>query len=123
MSVITISRQMGSSGDAIARQVAERLGWQCTCQNLINEAARTARVPQVALAEIEQLSVNLEMVETNFVMVHLKTMNSLEYLQKLKEKRVLALPLSNSCVRIVTHHDIDDEDIQRAIRANREIFA
>ena len=55
MSVITISRQLGSYGNEIARQVAEHLGWQQISQDLINQAARAAKVPQVALAEIDEL--------------------------------------------------------------------
>ena len=55
MSVITISRQMASLGNEIASEVAERLGWQRVCRNLINQAARAAGVPQVALAEIDEL--------------------------------------------------------------------
>ena len=55
VSVITISRQMGSYGNEIARQVAEHLGWQQISQDLINQAARDAKVPQVALADIDEL--------------------------------------------------------------------
>jgi cytidylate kinase len=55
MSAITISRQMGSQGDELAAQVAERLGWRRICRDLINQAARAAGVPQVALAEIDEL--------------------------------------------------------------------
>ncbi len=55
MSAITVSRQMGSRGDELALQVAERLGWQRVCRDLINQAARSAGVPQVALAEIDEL--------------------------------------------------------------------
>jgi len=55
MSAITVSRQMGSRGDELALQVAGRLGWQRVCRDLINQAARSAGVPQVALAEIDEL--------------------------------------------------------------------
>lgn len=55
MSAITVSRQMGSRGEELALQVAERLGWQRVCRDLINQAARSAGVPQVALAEIDEL--------------------------------------------------------------------
>jgi len=55
MSAITISRQMGSQGDELALQVAGRLGWQCVSRDLINQAARAAGAPQVALAEIDEL--------------------------------------------------------------------
>jgi cytidylate kinase len=55
MSAITLSRQMGSRGDELALQVARRLGWQRVSRDLINQAARAAGVPQVALAEIDEL--------------------------------------------------------------------
>jgi cytidylate kinase len=55
MSAITISRQMSSQGDELALQVAERLGWRRVCRDLINQAAIEAGVPQVALAELDEL--------------------------------------------------------------------
>jgi cytidylate kinase len=55
MSVITISRQMGSLGGEIARLAAERLGYRLVWRDLINEAARRAGVPEMALAAIDEL--------------------------------------------------------------------
>jgi cytidylate kinase len=55
MSAITISRQMGSLGDELALEVAQRLGWRRVCRDLINRAAVEAGVPQVALAELDEL--------------------------------------------------------------------
>ncbi len=55
MSAITISRQMGSRGDELALQVAGRLGWRHVGRDVINQAALAAGVPQVALAEIDEL--------------------------------------------------------------------
>jgi len=55
MGAITISRQMGSYGDEIALQLARRLGWRLVCRELINRSALAAGVPQVALAEIDEL--------------------------------------------------------------------
>jgi len=55
MNAITISRQMGSRGDELALQVAQRLGWRRVCRDIINQAALAAGVPQVALAEIDEL--------------------------------------------------------------------
>ncbi|GAB4532246.1 MAG: cytidylate kinase-like family protein [Anaerolineae bacterium] len=55
MSAITISRQMGSRGDELAQEVAGRLDWRCVCRDLINQAAQAAGVPQVALADIDEL--------------------------------------------------------------------
>jgi len=55
MTVITLSREMGSRGDDIARLVAERLGLQLVGRDLINRAAKGAGAPEVALAEIDEL--------------------------------------------------------------------
>jgi cytidylate kinase len=55
MGAITISRQMGSRGDDLAGLVAGHLGWRQVSRDLINQAALAAGVPQVALAEIDEL--------------------------------------------------------------------
>ncbi len=55
MNAITISRQMGSQGDELAMQVAQRIGWRWVGRDIINQAALAAGVPQVALAEIDEL--------------------------------------------------------------------
>lgn len=47
--VITISREYGSGGGAVARMLAERLGWKLVDNSLITEIAKTAQVnPDVA---------------------------------------------------------------------------
>lgn len=55
MPTITISRQMGSLGYQVARQVAERLGYRLVWRELINQAAVRAGVPEMALATIDEL--------------------------------------------------------------------
>jgi cytidylate kinase len=55
MAVITISRQLGSLGRDVANQVAERLGYRLVWRDMINEAARRASTPEVALATIDEL--------------------------------------------------------------------
>jgi CMP/dCMP kinase len=55
MSAITISRQVGSRGDELAALIARRLGWRQISRELINAAALAAGVPQVALAEVDEL--------------------------------------------------------------------
>jgi len=55
MGAITISRQMGSGGDELAGQVAQRLGWRQASRDLINQAAAAAGVPQVALAVLDEM--------------------------------------------------------------------
>lgn len=53
MTVITLSRQLGSHGDEIAARVARTLGLRLIDADTINQAAQRAGVPQVALAELE----------------------------------------------------------------------
>lgn len=55
MATITISRQMGSLGSQIARQTAEMLGYRFVWRDLINQAARRAGAPEMALAAIDEL--------------------------------------------------------------------
>jgi cytidylate kinase len=55
MSVITLSRELGSRGDELAMAVAGRLGLRLAGRDLINRAARAAGSPEVALAEIDEL--------------------------------------------------------------------
>jgi cytidylate kinase len=53
--VITISRQLGSLGNQIARATAELLGYRLVWRDLINEAALRAGAPGTALAVIDEL--------------------------------------------------------------------
>lgn len=55
MGGITISRQMGSFGTQVAEQVAASLGYRLVVREVINQAARMAGVPEVALATIDEL--------------------------------------------------------------------
>lgn len=55
MAVITISRQLGSLGCDIAEAVAQQLGYQKVWRGLINQAARQARTPQMALDMLDDL--------------------------------------------------------------------
>lgn len=51
MTVVTISRQMGSHGEEIAARVAETLGLRLVDAKTIDQAAQIAGVPQEALEE------------------------------------------------------------------------
>jgi len=55
MAVITISRQLGSLGTTLGRQVAARLGYRLVHRELINQAAHLAGAPDMALATIDEL--------------------------------------------------------------------
>jgi cytidylate kinase len=55
MTVITLSRAMGSLGDPVAKAVAERLGLRLVGREMINRAAQDAGAGEVALAELDEL--------------------------------------------------------------------
>ena len=55
MSVITISRQLGSLGTTLGRLVASRLKYRLVQRELINQAARLVSAPDMALAAIDEL--------------------------------------------------------------------
>jgi cytidylate kinase len=55
MPIITLSRELGSRGDDIAVGVTEKLNLRLVGRDLLNQAARQAGVPEVALAEIDEL--------------------------------------------------------------------
>lgn len=55
MAVITISRQLGSLGSDIAGAVAQQLGYRVAWKGLINQAARRARTPEMALEMLDEL--------------------------------------------------------------------
>lgn len=54
MTVITLSRELGSHGDEIAVRVAQELSLRLIDAETINRAAQQAGVPRTALAELEQ---------------------------------------------------------------------
>lgn len=73
------------------------------------------------IADLKEINIKPDEVETNFLMIELKTMDSEAFLEKLAAQNVLALPFSNKIVRIVTHKDIDDNDIDRAAAAIKNV--
>ena len=55
MAVITISRQLGSQGDEVAKHVARQLGYRIVNRELVNTAAGRAHAPEMMLAEVDVL--------------------------------------------------------------------
>jgi cytidylate kinase len=56
MAVITLSRQLGSLGFEIAEIVARRTNYRLVAREVINQAARRAGAPEVALAMIDEFN-------------------------------------------------------------------
>lgn len=76
-----------------------------------------------AIAGLPGVRVNLADVETNIIIFELAhpRVSIAEFLAELRKRRVLALAPFGG-VRMVTHKDIDDEDVERAIAAFHEIL-
>jgi cytidylate kinase len=55
MTAITISRQIGSLGGSVAREVAARLGYRIVTRQVINQAALQSGAPECALHAIDEL--------------------------------------------------------------------
>jgi len=78
----------------------------------------------MAIAGLPGVRLNPAEVETNIVIFGLShpRVSIADFIAELKKRRVLALAPFGG-VRMVTHKDIDDEDVERAIAACREILA
>lgn len=76
-----------------------------------------------AIHDLPGISLNPEEVETNIIIFYFNhpRLTIPELLARLKEKGILALGVFGG-VRLVTHKDVNDEDVDRAIRAFREIL-
>jgi threonine aldolase len=70
------------------------------------------------------IGLNPDLVETDIIIFKFDhdQLSADEFIAKLKEKNVLALVTPAKDIRFVTHKDIDDEDVERAIAAIREIL-
>jgi threonine aldolase len=70
------------------------------------------------------ISLNPDFVETDIIIFKVghPQLSAEEFIAKLKEKNVLALVTPAKDIRFVTHKDVDDEDVERAIAAIREIL-
>jgi threonine aldolase len=79
-------------------------------------AGQLARIPGIAL--------NPEKVVTNIVIFDLSgsAWSSSEVLKRLSQRGVLAVPVDNKRVRMVTHLDVSRSDIEKAVAVVKEAF-
>lgn len=89
---------------------------------LVEDHTRAKRLA-LAVSDLPGIELNPENVETNIIVFGFDhpEVSIPEFLEKLKEKGVLALAVRGG-IRFVTHKDIDDEDIEKAVKAFREIL-
>ena len=81
---------------------------------LVDDHGRARQLAQTAV-ERWPGSVDVALVQTNIVRIEVADPTAL--LAHLHAQGVLAVPGSSTTVRLVTHADIDDDDVQRAVAA------
>ena len=81
---------------------------------LADDHARAKRLAS-AVARLPGIRIDPASVETNIVIFDVP--DAPTFVARLKERAVLAAGISKTAVRLVTHLDVDDEDIDRAIGA------
>jgi threonine aldolase len=93
-------------------------------ERLVEDHERARRLAG-ALADMAEGSVDLDLVETNMVLVDTEAvgMRAAPVLERLAALGVGAVPIGPTTVRMVTHVDVDDEGIALAIDAWRSIVA
>src|SRR2546426_9301453 len=76
------------------------------------------------LAAIPGITLNPGKVQTNIIILDLKRSgwSSSDFLQALSKRDVLAVPVDSERVRMVTHLDVDRNDVDKAAGAVREVF-
>jgi len=78
-----------------------------------------------AVSRIPGVKISPEKVRTNIVIFDITTtkMDSAAFLQRLRDKNVIASGVSQSLVRLVTHFDVSREDCEQAVEAIRTVCA
>jgi len=82
-----------------------------------------AQVLAQGLLRIPGITIEPEKVQTNIVLYDVRKtgLTSGQFLQKLAERKVLGGPVDARRVRMVTHLDVDREDIEQALRRIGEV--
>ena len=89
-------------------------------QRLARDHARAKTLAQ-GLARIPGLAVDAAAVETNIVMVDVAGGRAVAIAACLAEKGVLVVALGAQRIRFVTHHQVGDEDVARALTVAAEV--
>jgi threonine aldolase len=88
-------------------------------ERLAEDHVRARRLAE-AVAKLDGFSVDLATVQTNMAYVRTRQ-PAAQVVQALAREKVLCCDLSSDTIRLVTHKDVDDEDVERAILAFRTL--
>jgi threonine aldolase len=82
-----------------------------------------ARALAEGLAQIRGMKIRPEKVQTNIVLYDVEDtgLSSVRFLQLLAERKVLGGPVDARRVRMVTHLDVNRDDIESALRVIAEV--
>jgi threonine aldolase len=88
------------------------------------EDHQRAKKLAAGIHELPGIGLNPDHVETDIIILKFDhpDLTADAFIQRLREKNVLALATPAKDIRFVTHKDIDDEDVERAIAAFRDIL-
>ena len=92
-------------------------------ERLADDNMRARRLAE-QVAEIPGVSIDLDTVQTNIIVVDLveSELGVDEAIIHLEKEGVLVVPFGRTTIRAVTHLDVDDEDVDRAIEAFKKVF-
>jgi threonine aldolase len=89
----------------------------------LKEDHENARILAERLKGIKGLSVDMESVQTNIVFLSVdRSINIPSFLAKMGERKIKALQLGPTAIRMVTHKDVSREDMYTTIEAARSII-
>lgn len=90
----------------------------------LKEDHERARRLALAIHDMPGITLNPDHVETDIIIFGFKhpKLSMFQFIEKLEARKILTAPTSGERIRFVTHKDIDDEDVDRAIAAFKEIL-
>jgi len=99
---------------------AARWSWENGFERLAEDHVR-AKTLAAGMAARPGIVADLEEVETNLLFFTLESMTAVAFVEAMKEHGVLVVAAGPDRVRMVTHRDVDDDDVARALEAARAV--
>ena len=96
--VVTISREFGSGGRTIGKQVAERLGIPCYDQELIEKIAETSGLSKDFIAERGEYTLKGGWLANAFADRSMNGLSVQDYLWTIQRKTIIELAEAGPCV-------------------------
>lgn len=88
----------------------------------LGEDHANAKLLAEAIAEAPEAEIDPARVQTNIVIVSLRTTTASAVVRNLKDHGVLASAIGPSSIRLVTHYDVSREDCKRAATITQQVL-